>query len=70
MLAALDERLTKLMELYPGMSMQKQDYDERENSPFILAIVTPLMKRVHSMVSLTPAKGVQKFVMLHGYSLQ
>ncbi len=52
MLAALDERLSKLMELYPEMSVQKQDYDEESNAPFILAIVTPLMKRVHLMVSL------------------
>lgn len=51
MLAALDERLSKLMELYPEMSMQKEDYDEEKNAPFILAIVTPLMKRVHLMVS-------------------
>ncbi len=52
MLAALYERLSKLMEVYPEMSMQKQDYDEERNAPFILAIVTPLMKRVHLMVSL------------------
>jgi hypothetical protein len=52
MLAALDERLSKLMESYPEMSMKKQDYDEEKNAPFILAIVTPLMKRVHLNVSL------------------
>jgi hypothetical protein len=44
MLAALDERLSKLMESYPEMSMNQQDYDEEKNAPFILAIVTPLMK--------------------------
>jgi hypothetical protein len=36
--------------MYPEIQVQKQDFDEGNDSPFILAIVTPLMKRVHSMV--------------------
>jgi hypothetical protein len=51
MLAALDERLSSLKVLYPEMSIKKQDYDKEKYTPFILAIVTPLMKRVHLMVS-------------------
>ena len=50
MLAALDEKVEKLKEQYPDMQVQKQDYNEGNDSPFILAFVTPLMKRVHSMV--------------------
>ena len=50
MLAALDEKVEKLKEQYPEMQVQKQDYDEGNDSPFILAFVTPLMKRVHVMV--------------------
>ena len=35
MLAALDEKVEKLKEQYPEMQVQKQDYDEGNDSPFI-----------------------------------
>ena len=58
MFDALDTILEKYMEENPGSSSKLQRYEEREEEsskmiqPLILALVTPLMKRVHTMVSL------------------
>lgn len=50
MFSTLKEKLKEIQESLPGMVYKEVDYDETENQPFILAIVTPLMKRVHKMV--------------------
>ena len=52
MLAALDDRVLQLKEFYPDLSIQRRDYDKEKGTPFILAIITPLMKRVHLMVGI------------------
>ena len=50
--ATLDDRVLQLTEVYPDLSIQRRDYDNEKGTPFILAIITPLMKRVHLMVSI------------------
>lgn len=36
----------------PETTIRHQKFDADENDPFILVVVTPLMKRVHEKVSL------------------
>ena len=56
MFDALDEIVDKYVEENVGASIKFQRYEEKEEEgkatiqPLILAVVTPLMKRVHTMV--------------------
>ena len=52
MFVALEERVDEYCHLNPDSTVKFQKYEEcgDEITPFILAIVTPLMKRVHLKV--------------------
>ena len=60
MMDALNARIKESEEDDPGMSIFKQSFDSDTNKPFVLAIVTPFMKRVHSMVIIFHLILVQK----------
>ena len=47
----LQLKISTLIEGNTDYSIHVQEYDDEEDTPFILALVTPLMKRVHTMVS-------------------
>ena len=49
MFAKLKTKVDELKE-NKDFSMQFCAFDEDENCPFILALITPLMRRVHEMV--------------------
>ncbi|XP_028413943.1 uncharacterized protein LOC114536797 [Dendronephthya gigantea] len=50
MFSALEKRIQCLQQKNLEYSLKYQKFDEEINQPFILAIVTPLMKRVHKLV--------------------
>ena len=50
MFSALEERIKNLEEKDEDYVMTFQKFDEAINQPFILVIITPLMKRVHKLV--------------------
>ena len=52
MMAALDERIEELRATDPELAIFKQNYDSESDQPFILAVVTSFMKRVHQMVNI------------------
>ena len=47
----LDSRIKALKEKDSDYTLACQEFEEENNQPFILVIVTPLMKRVHKLVS-------------------
>ena len=49
MFQVLNEKIEKAKEDQPGLSIQFQPFDE--NHPLLIAIVTPLMKRIHQQVN-------------------
>ena len=51
MFASLEERIKYLKETDKEYIIEYQPFDEEIDQPFILIMVTPLMKRVHKMVS-------------------
>ena len=50
MFCALEERVKSLQEKDDDYTVQFQKFDEEINQPFILVVITPLMKRVHKLV--------------------
>ena len=53
MFEKLGEKIEQFLQMEPESCIKYSTYDADEDSPFILAIVTPLMQRVHTMVSRT-----------------
>ena len=51
MFAKLEEKIISLQDHWKEASIEYQSYDKEKNVAFILTIVTPLMIRVHQMVS-------------------
>ena len=51
MFEKLGEKIEQFLQMEPESRIEYSTYNTDEDSPFILAIVTPLMQRVHSMVS-------------------
>ena len=51
MFEKLEEKITSLKDHWEEARIEYQLYDKKSNSTFILTIVTPLMVRVHKMVS-------------------
>ena len=51
MMEALNRRIEQSKVEDPGITIFKQSFDSKNDQPFILVVVTPFMKRVHSMVS-------------------
>ena len=50
MFSALEGRIKYLQEKDKEYTIKFQKFDEATNQPFILALITPLMKRVHKLV--------------------
>ena len=50
MFSVLKMRIGELSKLHTDYMFKLQEFNEAENNPFILAVVTPLMKRVHQKV--------------------
>ena len=50
MFCALEERIKCLQEKDDDYTIQFQTFDEEINQPFIMVVITPLMKRVHKLV--------------------
>ena len=46
-----EEKITSLKDHWEDASIEYQLYDKENNSTFVLTVVTPLMIRVHKMVS-------------------
>jgi hypothetical protein len=51
MFSALEERIKDLKEKDAEYTIEYQKFDETINQPFIMVLITPLMKRVHKLVS-------------------
>lgn len=51
MFSALEERIKGLQEKDEDYIIKFQQFDEAINQPFILVVITPLMKRVHKLVN-------------------
>ena len=51
MFSALEERIKDLKEKDAEYTIEYQKFDETINQPFIMVVITPLMKRVHKLVS-------------------
>lgn len=51
MFSALEERIECLQKKDQEYTIKYQKFDEEVDQPFVLAIVTPLMKRVHKLLS-------------------
>ena len=51
MFTLLKSKIQQLVENERDFSIQFNEFNTEENSPFILTFITPLMKRVHTMVS-------------------
>ena len=52
MFASLEERIKDLKIKDEEFTVEFQKFDEEIDQPFILVVITPLMKRVHKMVSI------------------
>ena len=50
MFGELEEKIEELKETSIDYEFRMVKYNEEESQPFILIVVTPLMKRVHQMV--------------------
>jgi hypothetical protein len=50
MLCALEQRIKCLQEKDEDYTIEFQEFDEETNQPFIMVVITPLMKRVHKLV--------------------
>ncbi len=62
MFSTLQQRIEVLKEKDEGYTIEFQPFDEETNQPFVMVVITPLMKRVHQMVSL--CGKILKFVYL------
>jgi hypothetical protein len=49
-LCALEQRVKCLQEKDEDYTIEFQEFDEKTNQPFIMVVITPLMKRVHKLV--------------------
>lgn len=52
MFEKLEERINCLQKVDEDFTIEFQKFDESIDQPFILVVITPLMKRVHKMVSI------------------
>jgi len=50
MFSTLQQRIEVLKEKDEGYTIEFQPFDEETNQPFVMVVITPLMKRVHQMV--------------------
>ena len=50
MFKKMEENVKQLIAVEPEYAIKYNLFNAQENSPFILALVTPLMRRVHDMV--------------------
>ena len=62
MFSTLQQRIEVLKEKDEGYTIEFQPFDEETNQPFVMVVITPLMKRVHQMASL--CGKILKFVYL------
>ena len=60
MFECLHQRVAALKHENQDYSLTVQEFDEKMNQPFILVIITPLMKRIHKMVT-----SVKKVTFVH-----
>ena len=52
MFSTLEERIKSLQEKDEDYIIKFQQFDEAINQPFILVVITPVMKRVHKLVNI------------------